>query len=38
MLALYSYPGSQTDSSYPEVYLAPSYAVTSKLTMGVNLY
>ncbi len=37
-VAFYSYPGSQTDSSYPEVYLAPSYAVTSKLTMGVNLY
>ncbi len=37
-LAYYSYPGSQTDSSYPEVYVAPSYAVTSKLTMGVNIY
>ena len=37
-IAYYSYPGSQTDSSYPEVYVAPSYAVTSKLTMGVNVY
>ena len=37
-VAYYSYPGSRTDSSYPEVYAAPSYAVTPKLTMGVNLY
>ena len=37
-VAFYSYPGSPTNSSYPEVYLAPSYALTSKLTMGVNLY
>lgn len=37
-LGYYSYPGSRTNSSYPEVYVAPSYAVTSKLTMGVNIY
>jgi uncharacterized protein (TIGR02001 family) len=37
-VAYYSYPGSRIDESYPELYVAPSYAVTSKLTLGVNFY
>jgi uncharacterized protein (TIGR02001 family) len=37
-VAYYSYPGSAIDESYPELYVAPSYNVTSKLTVGVNLY
>jgi uncharacterized protein (TIGR02001 family) len=37
-VAYYSYPGSQTDESYPELYVAPSYAVTGKLTLGVSFY
>ena len=37
-VAYYSYPGSQTDESYAELYVAPSYAVTDKLTLGVNAY
>ena len=37
-VAYYSYPGSQTDESYAELYVAPSYAVTDKLTLGVNVY
>jgi uncharacterized protein (TIGR02001 family) len=37
-VAYYSYPGSAIDISYPEYYVAPSYALTSKLTIGVNAY
>ena len=37
-VAYYSYPGSATDESYPELYGAPSYAVTDKLTLGVSFY
>jgi uncharacterized protein (TIGR02001 family) len=36
--AYYSYPGSQTDESYPEFYVAPSYAVSSRLNVGLNVY
>jgi uncharacterized protein (TIGR02001 family) len=34
----YTYPGSVTDESYPELYVSPSYAVSDKLTLGVNFY
>jgi len=37
-VAYYSYPGSVIDISYPEYYVAPSYALTSKFTIGVNAY
>jgi uncharacterized protein (TIGR02001 family) len=37
-LAYYSYPGSGIDISYLEYYVAPRYALTSKLTIGVNAY
>jgi uncharacterized protein (TIGR02001 family) len=37
-VAYFSYPGSAIDISYPEFYLAPSYALTTKLTIGVNVY
>jgi uncharacterized protein (TIGR02001 family) len=37
-LAYYSYPGSAEDLSYAEVYFAPSYAVTQKLTLGAGIY
>jgi uncharacterized protein (TIGR02001 family) len=37
-LAYYSYPGSAEDLSYAEVYFAPSYAVTPKLTLGASIY
>ena len=33
----YTYPGSATDESYPELYVAPSYT-KDKLTLGVSLY
>ena len=31
-------PGSAIDTSYPEVYIAPSYAVTPKLKVGLSAY
>jgi uncharacterized protein (TIGR02001 family) len=34
----YMYPGSQVDESYAELYVAPAYAVTPKLTLGLNVY
>jgi uncharacterized protein (TIGR02001 family) len=37
-VAYYSYPGSAIDISYPEYYVAPSYALTSRFTIGVNAY
>ncbi len=37
-IAYFSYPGSAIDISYPEVYIAPSYAITPKLTIGANAY
>jgi uncharacterized protein (TIGR02001 family) len=37
-VAYYSYPGSQIDISYPEYYVAPTYTVTSRLSIGLNLY
>ncbi len=37
-IAYFSYPGSAIDISYPEIYIAPSYAVTPKLTVGVSAY
>jgi uncharacterized protein (TIGR02001 family) len=37
-VAYFSYPGSSIDVSYPEIYLAPSYALTPKLTLGLNAY
>ena len=37
-VAYFSYPGSTVDVSYPEYYVAPSYAVTPQLTIGVNVY
>jgi uncharacterized protein (TIGR02001 family) len=36
--AYYSYPRSAQDLSYGEMYIAPSYELTSKLTLGVNVY
>jgi uncharacterized protein (TIGR02001 family) len=37
-VAYYSYPGSAIDISYPEYYVAPSYALTSRFTIGVSAY
>jgi uncharacterized protein (TIGR02001 family) len=37
-LAYYSYPGSVIDVSYPEYYVAPKYALSSKFTIEVNVY
>ena len=37
-VAYYSYPGSAIDISYPEYYVAPTYALTSKLTVGLDAY
>ena len=37
-VAYYSYPGSAIDISYPEYYVAPSYALTSRFTIGVGAY
>jgi uncharacterized protein (TIGR02001 family) len=37
-VAYYSYPGSVIDVSYPEYYVAPKYAVSSKFTVEVNVY
>jgi uncharacterized protein (TIGR02001 family) len=34
----FSYLGSPIDISYPEYYIAPSYALTPKLTVGANVY
>jgi uncharacterized protein (TIGR02001 family) len=36
--AYYSYPRSTEDLSYAEFYLASSYAVTPKLTLGISTY
>jgi uncharacterized protein (TIGR02001 family) len=36
--AYYSYPQSARDLSYGEIYLAPSYEITSKLTLGLSTY
>jgi len=37
-IAYFSYPGSVIDTSYPEVYIAPSYAITAKLKVGLSAY
>jgi uncharacterized protein (TIGR02001 family) len=37
-VAYYSYPGSVIDTSYLEYYVAPKYALSSKFTIGVNVY
>jgi uncharacterized protein (TIGR02001 family) len=37
-VAYFSYPGSAIDVSYPEIYIAPSYALTPKLTLRLNAY
>ena len=37
-VAYYSYPGSATNISYPEYYMAPTYALTSKLAVGLDAY
>ena len=37
-VAYYSYPGSSIDISYPEYYVAPSYALSPKLMVSVNAY
>ena len=37
-VAYYSYPGSVIDTSYPEYYVAPKYALSSKFTIEVNVY
>jgi uncharacterized protein (TIGR02001 family) len=37
-IAYYSYPGSAIDISYPEIYVAPSYALTPQLTLGLDAY
>jgi uncharacterized protein (TIGR02001 family) len=36
--AYYTYPHSARDLSYGEIYLAPSYDITSKLTLGLSAY
>jgi uncharacterized protein (TIGR02001 family) len=36
--AYYSYPQSARDLSYGEIYLAPSYEITPKLTLGLSTY
>jgi len=37
-IAYYSYPGSAIDIAYPEYYVAPSYALTSRFTIGIHAY
>lgn len=37
-IGYFSYPGSPIDISYPEYYIAPSYALTPKVNVGVNIY
>jgi uncharacterized protein (TIGR02001 family) len=37
-VAYFSYPGSTIDIAYPEFYVAPSYALTPKLTVGASAY
>lgn len=37
-VAYFSYPGSDIEVSYPEYYITPRYALTSKLTIGANAY
>jgi uncharacterized protein (TIGR02001 family) len=37
-VAYYTYPGSQVDESYAELYVASAYAVAPKLTLGLNVY
>ena len=37
-VAYYSYPGGASDPSYSEFYVAPSYAATSRLLVGLKLY
>jgi uncharacterized protein (TIGR02001 family) len=37
-VAYFSYPGSDIEISYPEYYITPRYALTSKLTIGANAY
>jgi len=37
-IAYFSYPGSMIDISYPEAYIAPSYALTPKLKIGASAY
>lgn len=37
-IAYYSYPGSAIDISYPEYYVAPTYALTPKLSVGASAY
>jgi uncharacterized protein (TIGR02001 family) len=37
-IGYFSYPGSPIDVSYPEYYIAPTYALTSNLTIGANVY
>lgn len=34
----FSYPGSEIHNEYLEFYAAPSYVVTTKLTLGLNAY
>jgi uncharacterized protein (TIGR02001 family) len=34
----FAYPGSPIDISYLEYYVAPAYAVTPNLTLGLNVY
>jgi uncharacterized protein (TIGR02001 family) len=36
--AYYTYPHSTRDLSYGEIFLAPSYDITSKLTLGLSIY
>lgn len=36
--AYYTYPGSARDLSYGEIYVAPSYDITSKFTLGLEVY
>jgi uncharacterized protein (TIGR02001 family) len=37
-VGIYNYPGLANDPSYAEAYVAPSYAVTKQLTVGLNVY
>lgn len=36
--AYYTYPHSARDLSYGEIYLAPTYDITPKLTLGLSVY
>jgi uncharacterized protein (TIGR02001 family) len=37
-VAYFSYPGSEIETAYAEYYITPRYALTSKFTVGLNVY